>query len=92
MLAQFERPLPRVGEYDTLLSPGGRPMSATPLALHEATIKQHCKQLHLPTVAGQCRPLAEQAEREHHSHLGYLDALLAGRSWRSASGTPSPGD
>ena len=52
-------------------------MSATPLALHEATILQHCKVLHLPTVAGQCGPLAAQAVRERHTHLGYLDALLA---------------
>ena len=44
--------------------------------LAEAVIKQHCKQLHLPAVAGQCARLAEQAEREHHSYLAYLDALL----------------
>ena len=33
-------------------------MSATPLALHEATVRQHCKGLHLPTVAEQCGPRA----------------------------------
>jgi DNA replication protein DnaC len=33
--------------------------------------------LHLPTVAGQCATLAEQAVRERHTHLGYLEALLA---------------
>jgi DNA replication protein DnaC len=44
--------------------------------LEEQVVKEHCKQLHLPTVAGQCARLAEQAEREHHSYLGYLDALL----------------
>jgi DNA replication protein DnaC len=52
-------------------------MSTTPLALHEATIQQHCKVLHLPTVAGQCGPLAGQAVRERQTHLGFLDALLA---------------
>ena len=52
-------------------------MSAPPLALHEATIRQHCKVLHLPTVADQCGPLGAQAVREGHTHLGYLDALLA---------------
>ncbi len=52
-------------------------MSATPLALHEATIRQHCKVLHLPTVADQCSTLGAQAAREGHTHLGYLDALLA---------------
>jgi DNA replication protein DnaC len=44
--------------------------------LAETVIKAHCKQLHLPTIAGQCARLAEQAEREQHSYLGYLDALL----------------
>jgi DNA replication protein DnaC len=46
------------------------------VTLAETVIKEHCKQLHLPAVAGQCARLAEQAEREHHSYLGYLDALL----------------
>jgi DNA replication protein DnaC len=47
-----------------------------PATLAETVIKQHCKQLHLPAVAGQCARLAEQAEREHQSYLAYLDALL----------------
>ena len=86
LLAQFERPLPTVGEYDQLLDARGRwggPMSAAAtevqnqtVTLAETVIKQHCKQLHLPAVAGQCARLAEQAEREHHSYLGYLDVLL----------------
>src|SRR6202162_2116455 len=52
-------------------------MSATPRALQLAPILEHCKVLHLPTVGGQCGPLAEQAVRERHTHLGYLEALLA---------------
>jgi DNA replication protein DnaC len=52
-------------------------MSATSLAVQQATILQHCKVLHLPTVSGQCGPLAAQAVRERHTHLGYLEALLA---------------
>jgi DNA replication protein DnaC len=49
----------------------------TPAAtLAETVIKEHCKQLHLPAIAGQCARLAEQAEREHQSYLAYLDALL----------------
>jgi DNA replication protein DnaC len=52
-------------------------MSGTPIAVQQATILQHCKVLHLPTVAGQCATLAEQAVRERHTHLGYLEALLA---------------
>ncbi len=55
-------------------APTEPPSQAETLA--EAVIKEHCKRLHLPAVAGQCARLAEQAEREHHSYLGYLDALL----------------
>jgi DNA replication protein DnaC len=46
------------------------------VTLAETVIKEHCKQRHLPTIAGQCARLAEQAEREHHSYLAYLDVLL----------------
>jgi len=52
-------------------------MSATPIAVQQATILQHCKVLHLPTLGGHCVTLAEQAVRERHTHLGYLEALLA---------------
>ncbi|MGH2461861.1 MAG: IS21-like element helper ATPase IstB [Chloroflexota bacterium] len=45
-------------------------------ALQESVIKQHCKALCLPTLAGQCVGLAAQAERERQTYLGYLDALL----------------
>jgi DNA replication protein DnaC len=45
-------------------------------ALTVASIQQACKQLHLPALAAQCAALAETAEREHHSYLGYLEALL----------------
>jgi DNA replication protein DnaC len=51
-------------------------MSQTDRKLAEAAAKQHCKALHLPTVAGQCLRLAEEAERAHQSYLGYLEALL----------------
>ena len=76
-LAQYDRPLPSVAEYDTLVSSEAGSMSGTPTPLKQATILQHCKVLHLPTVGGQCGPLAEQAVRERHTHLGYLEALLA---------------
>lgn len=52
-------------------------MSAQTAALEMATIRQQCKMLHLPTVAGQCAQLAEQALRERRTHLGFLEALLA---------------
>jgi DNA replication protein DnaC len=45
-------------------------------ALREQAVQQQCKQLGLSTVAGQCRRLAEAAERERQSYLGYLGALL----------------
>lgn len=41
-----------------------------------ASIRQSCKKLHLPTVAGQCTRLADQAVKAKQSHLTYLDALL----------------
>jgi len=51
-------------------------MSGLLTTLQESAIKEHCKTLHLPTIAGQCGRLAEAAEREHQGYLGYLDALL----------------
>jgi DNA replication protein DnaC len=45
--------------------------------LRDNVIKQQCATLHLPTVANQCIPLAEQADRERQPYLGYLEALLA---------------
>lgn len=45
--------------------------------LQGRVVQQQCKQLGLPTVFGQCIPLAEQAEREKHPYLGYLEALFA---------------
>lgn len=44
--------------------------------LAEAAVRQHARTLHLPTVAGQCQRLAEEAERTHQGYLGYLEALL----------------
>ena len=44
--------------------------------LQEATIKQHCKTLRMPTMASQFSTLAEQAVREKKTHAGYLEALL----------------
>lgn len=49
---------------------------STGRTLQESVLAQHCKTLCLPTVAGQCVRLAEQAERERQTYLGYLDALL----------------
>src|SRR5579863_10314078 len=44
--------------------------------LEIAVIVAHCKPLRLPTVAASCEHLAQEAIRERHTHLQYLDALL----------------
>jgi DNA replication protein DnaC len=51
-------------------------MNTQAAVLETAAIVQQCKLLHLPTVAVQCARLAEQAVRERHTHLGFLEALL----------------
>jgi len=45
--------------------------------LRESAVRQQCKALSLPAIAGQCVRLAEQAERERQPYLGYLEVLLA---------------
>src|SRR3954468_13410437 len=52
-------------------------MSSQLAQLQEATIKQHCKTLRMPTMSSQFSSLAEQAVREKKTHTGYLEALLA---------------
>src|SRR5215211_5518787 len=52
-------------------------LNDTTANLRQNVIKQQCVALHLPTVANQCAPLAEQAERERQPYLSYLEALLA---------------
>jgi len=51
-------------------------MSGQLVSLQDATIKQHCKTLRVPTIASQFSTLAEQAVREKQTHTGYLEALL----------------
>ena len=45
--------------------------------LHLSRILQACKLLRLPAIAAHAATLADQAAREHQSHLAYLDALFA---------------
>ena len=47
------------------------------LTLRQSVIRQQCVTLRLPTLASQCGPLAEQAERERQPYLGYLETLLS---------------
>lgn len=51
-------------------------MSEATAGLALQSIQQQCKLLRLPSIAGQCGPLAQAAERERQPYLGYLDALL----------------
>jgi len=44
--------------------------------MEEATVRQHSKQLRLPTIAAQFRRMAEEAVREKQTHVRYLEALL----------------
>src|ERR1700726_2323978 len=46
--------------------------------LQDQAIRQHCKALRMPTIGTQFARLAEAAAREGQSHIGYLEALLAG--------------
>ncbi len=52
-------------------------MSGQAAVLEEATIKQQCKLLRMPTVASQCAHLAEEAVREPRTHLSFLETLLS---------------
>ena len=45
--------------------------------LDQASVKQHCKAVRLPTVGANFVSLAEQAAKENQSHVRYLEALLA---------------
>jgi DNA replication protein DnaC len=42
----------------------------------EASIRQACKELRLPSIAGRARALADEAVRSHQTHLSYLWALV----------------
>ena len=52
-------------------------MKGSSLALEEATIRQQCKQLRMPTIGAQFRQMADEAVREKQTHARYLEALLA---------------
>ena len=46
-------------------------------ALEHASVKQYCKAVRVPTVGANFVSLAGQAVKENHSHIRYLEALLA---------------
>jgi len=51
-------------------------MSAATVQLQQSTIRQYTRQLRLPTVGGQFLKLAEEAVKQKHGHVAYLEALL----------------
>src|SRR2546423_1396443 len=55
-------------------------MSQQLVQLQDATIRQHCKALRMPTIGTQFSSLAEQAVGEKKTHLGYREALLSEES------------
>jgi DNA replication protein DnaC len=52
-------------------------MSNQTQALEHASVRQYCKAVRLPTVGANFVSLAEQSVKENHSHIRYLEALLA---------------
>jgi DNA replication protein DnaC len=46
------------------------------MSMEAASIAQHCKTLRLPSIGTQFASLAEEASKQNHSHLRYLEALL----------------
>lgn len=46
-------------------------------SLEQASVKQYCKAVRVPVIGANFISLAEQAVRENHSHIRYLEALLA---------------
>src|SRR5450432_2424745 len=46
-------------------------------SLEHASVRQYCKAVRMPVIGANFASLAEQAVRENHSHIRYLEALLA---------------
>ncbi len=46
-------------------------------ALEHASVRQYCKAARVPAVGANFQSLAEQAVKENHSHIRYLEALLS---------------
>ena len=45
--------------------------------LEQASVRQYCKAVRTPAIAANFVSLAEQAVKENHTHIRYLEALLA---------------
>ena len=44
--------------------------------LEQASIRQYCKTVRMPAIAANFATLAEEAVRENHSHVRYLEAFV----------------
>jgi DNA replication protein DnaC len=51
-------------------------MKSHSAALEHASVRQFCKTVRVPTIAANFVSLAEQAIKENHTHIRYLEALL----------------
>src|ERR1700737_970294 len=51
-------------------------MSGGTIQLHQSTIREYAKQLHLPIVGGQFSKLAEEAIQQKQGHVAFLEVLL----------------
>ena len=45
--------------------------------LEHASVRQYCKAVRTPAIAANFVSMAEQAVKENHSHIRYLEALLS---------------
>jgi DNA replication protein DnaC len=52
-------------------------MKSSTESLDHASVQQYCKAVRVPVIAANFLTLAEQAVKENHSHIHYLEALLA---------------
>ena len=52
-------------------------MTPDETTLRSEAIRQYCRQLRVPTVGSQFGRLAEEAVRQQHGPVRYLEALLA---------------
>src|SRR5579863_2393947 len=46
-------------------------------SLEQASVRQYCKAVRTPAIGANFVSMAEQAVKENHSHIRYLEALLA---------------
>lgn len=51
-------------------------MNAAAMELHQSTIREYARQLHLPALGSQFLRLSEEAVKQKLGHLAYLEALL----------------